>query len=325
MDTERPADSNAEPAVSIDGVRHAYGSTQALDGVRFEVPNGTLFGLLGPNGSGKTTLFRIITTLLEPDEGRVRVFGADTAGASHRVRQEIGMVFQHTALDEDLTVRENWQMHGSLFGLDAAEIEARSKPLFDQLGIADRADDRVSALSGGLRRRADLGRGLLHRPRLLLLDEPTSGLDPIARRDLWERLSELQTLGETTILLATHLMEEAERCDRVAIINEGRLARIGRPSRLKKEVGRETLWLESPDAPGLRDRIEAQFGFDARVFGEAVQVIHEEAHSVLGAVYEAHGDKITSATVREPTLEDVFMIATGHPIDERRTDAAPAR
>lgn len=315
-DAAGPRDAGDATAVRIDEVTHDYGLQRALRAVSFEVPAGSLFGLLGPNGSGKTTLFRIITTLLRPTKGSVRVFGADTTQSAHRVRAQIGMIFQHTALDQDLTVRENVELHGALFGLDADEIDARLDALLDQLGLSDRRDDRVRTLSGGLRRRADLARGLIHEPRVLLLDEPTSGLDPIARRELWDHLKRLRANRSTTILLATHLMEEAERCDRVAIISEGRLATSGPPDRLKRELGRETLWLESDDPSDLHDRIEAQFGFDVRIIGDAVQVTHSEAHSVLSAIYEALEDDIRSATVREPTLEDVFMVSTGHPIDE---------
>jgi len=305
-------------AVDIQGVTHRYGEHRALRDVTFQVAPGALYGLLGPNGSGKTTLFRILSTLMPPSEGHAAVFGMDTTRQADAVRKRIGVVFQDEALDEALTVRENLRFQGALYGLHGAALHDRIEALLGQLGVADRADDSVEALSGGLRRRADLARGLLHRPDLLLLDEPTSGLDPAARRTFWTAVERLQEANGTTLLLATHLMDEAERCDRVGILSDGDLVADGTPTALKDDLGNETLWLETESPSRLRDRIEAQFGVSTRIVGSLVQVAPTDPPAFLSGLYEAMGDRIRSATIRTPTLEDVFMVHAGASLGDDR-------
>lgn len=300
------------PAVYVEEVTHRYGTRAALQDVSFVVPTGSLFGVLGPNGSGKTTLFRILSTLMPSSSGTARVFDLDTTQDPGDVRKRLGLVFQSPALDENLTVRENLRFHGALYGLQGSTLRDRIDESLRQFEVADRAADRVGTLSGGLRRRADLARGLLHRPDLLLLDEPTTGLDPAARHAFWQVLGRLRRTEGTTMLLATHLMEEAERCDEVAILDQGRLVAAGTPERLKAELGAETLWLDAEDPHALRDRIQAQFGLDPRVIGTSVQISHPDAPRLLSSLYDALGDEIDSATVRAPTLNDVFMVRTGH-------------
>ena len=306
------------PAVFIDRVSHRYGAHVALREVTLVVEEGQLVGLLGPNGGGKTTLFRILSTLLRPSEGTARVFGFDAAAQPEEVRRRLGVVFQQPALDEQLTLRENLRFHGALYGLSGTALRERIDVLLDHFGLADRAGDRVGTLSGGLARRADLARGLLHRPPLLLLDEPTTGLDPVARHAFWQALARLRRSENTTLLVATHLLDEADACDEVAILDQGRLVAQGAPGALKDDLGEETLWIEAADAEGLRDRIEAQFGVPARVVGGTVQVATPDAPQILSALYDAFRDRIQSATVRKPTLEDVFLHHAGH----RMTDAA---
>ncbi|WP_103027016.1 ABC transporter ATP-binding protein [Salinibacter altiplanensis] len=306
------------PAVNIQKVSHHYGFHQALRDVTFQVTPGTLHGLLGPNGSGKTTLFRILSTLMPPSEGHAQVFGLDTAREPSAVRRRIGTVFQEEALDEALTVRQNLRVQGALYGLHGAERRERAEDLLRRLDVADRATDPVADLSGGLRRRVDLARGLLHRPDLLLLDEPTSGLDPAARRTFWSAVHQLRAEEGTTLLLATHLMDEAERCDRVGILSDGALVANGAPDTLKANLGDETIWLKT-DAPiSLRDRIEAQFGVSTRIVGATVQVAPAAPPTFLSSLYDALSDHIRSATIRTPTLEDVFMVHAGvSPTDSR--------
>ena len=299
------------PAVDIQKMHHSYGDHPALQDITLQVEPGTLYGLLGPNGSGKTTLFRILSTLMPPSEGRAHVFGLDTARESGAVRRRIGTVFQEEALDEALTVRENLRFQGALYGLHGAERRERTEDLLRRLDVADRATDPVGDLSGGLRRRVDLARGLLHRPDLLLLDEPTSGLDPAARRTFWSAVQQLRSEEGTTLLLATHLMDEAERCDRVGILSDGALVADGRPSTLKADLGDETIWLEAEAPPALRNRIEAQFGVPTRIVGATVQVAPPDPPAFLSSLYEALSDHIRSATIRTPTLEDVFMVHAG--------------
>jgi ABC-2 type transport system ATP-binding protein len=290
----------------------------ALTDVSLRVAPGALFGLLGPNGSGKTTLFRILSTLMPPSEGTAAVFGLDTTRDAEVVRQRLGVVFQDEALDENLTVRESLRFQAALYGLHGADRRERTDALLDRLDVADRADDFVSALSGGLRRRVDLARGLLHRPDLLLLDEPTTGLDPAARRAFWGAVEQLREAEGTTLLLATHLMDEAERCDRVGILSEGRLVADGAPDVLKADLGDETLWLETDAPTALRDRIDARFGVPTRIVGSMVQAAPPDPPAFLSALYEVLGDHIRSATLRTPTLEDVFMVHAGVAPDEDR-------
>ena len=301
----------ATPAVDIQGVTHRYGSHEALHEVSLRVEAGCLYGVLGPNGSGKTTLFRILSTLMPPSEGTARVFGAPTAEQADAVRPRLGVVFQDEALDGNLTVRENLRFQGSLYSLHGAALHERIDELLARFEVADRADDPVETLSGGLRRRVDLARGLLHRPDLLLLDEPTSGLDPAARRTFWTALRRLQEAEGTTLLVATHLMDEAERCDRIGILADGRLVVDGAPDALKAELGAEAIWLESDAPTALRDRIDARFGVPTRVVGATVQVAPPDPPAFLSALYEAEAAHIRSATLRRPTLEDVFMVHAG--------------
>ncbi|PSQ98289.1 MAG: ABC transporter ATP-binding protein [Bacteroidetes bacterium SW_11_64_17] len=307
-----------DAAVDIQGVTHRYGEHRALRDVTLQVAPGTLYGLLGPNGSGKTTLFRILSTLMPPSEGHAEVVGGDTTQRPDAVRERIGVVFQDEALDEALTVRENLRFQAGLYGLHGAARGERIEALLTRLGVADRADDPVKELSGGLRRRADLARGLLHRPDLLLLDEPTSGLDPAARRTFWTAMERLQEAEGTTLLLATHLMDEAERCDRVGILSDGVLVADGTPTALKDDLGDETLWLDTESPSLLRDRIEAQFGVPTRIVGAVVQVAPPDPPAFLSALYEAMGTRIRSATIRTPTLEDVFMVHAGVSPEDRR-------
>ena len=311
------------PALAVRDLAHSYGAHRALAGLSFEVRPGELFGLLGPNGGGKTTLFRVVTTLMPPSAGSAAVLGHDTVAEPEAVRRNLGVVFQQPALDAELTVRENLRFHGVLVGLGGAALDARIGALLDVFGLADRATDRVKTLSGGLTRRADLARGLLHRPALLLLDEPTTGLDPTARRDLWAALARLRRDEGTTIVVATHLMEEAARCDRVAILDRGHLVALGEPDTLTAELGDETLWLESKDAAALAAALRDQFGLESRLVGSAVMVEADDAPAVLARVYATFPAQIDSATVRRPTLDDVFAARTGTAFDPH-TASVPA-
>lgn len=305
-----------EYAVKVQDLSYAYGDHVALRNVSFSMARGELFGLLGPNGGGKTTLFRILSTLIRPQKGAAEILRFSTTSQPNEVRRHIGVVFQHIALDEDLTVHENLQFHAALYGLDDAALTARLRSLASDLGINGRMNDRIRTLSGGLKRRVDLVRGLLHSPSVLLLDEPTTGLDPVGRRAFWEALAQIRRKEGTTMLVATHLMEEADECDVVGIIDRGRLVALGSPESLKNDLSAETLWLETEDALMLSDLIQTRLGYQARIVGSAVQISHPEAHTLLSPLYEAFGDLIKSATLRKPTLEDVFMVHTGNRLGE---------
>lgn len=303
-------------AVLTEGLTFHYGARPALDGVDVRVPETSLYGLLGPNGGGKTTLLRILATLLKPDAGSARVMELDTVTAAASVRRQLGIVFQDTALDDELSLSENLHTHGALYGLSRSFIQDRLAALLPLFGLAGRESDRVATFSGGLKRRADIVRGLLHAPPLLLLDEPTTGLDPRARHVFWEIIERLRRKESTTLLVATHMMEEADRCDHLAIIDEGRVVAEGSPDALKAGVGAETLWLEADEPAPLAERIRTHFNLEARLIGSRIQISGPDAHSVLGMLYEHYGDDIRSATVRRPTLEDVFMVHAGHGLEE---------
>ncbi|GIV58435.1 MAG: ABC transporter [Rhodothermaceae bacterium] len=301
-----------QPAVALSHVVHHYGDRRALDDVSLTVPAGERFGLLGPNGSGKTTLFRILATLLPPSEGTARVAGFDCVREAATVRRHLGVVFQSPALDPELTVSENLRFHAALYGLHGAEARQRIDTLLGRFGLADRAGDRAGTLSGGQQRRVDLARGLLHTPRVLLLDEPTTGLDPAARRAFWDTLDALQQEEHLTVIVATHLLDEAEACDRLALLDRGRLVAQGTPADLKAALGEETLWLEADDPEALAERLEARFGLSPRIVGHRLQLSHPDVVSLLPALYEAFGNVIHSATIRPPSLEDVFLLHAGH-------------
>lgn len=314
----------AELAVEIDAVSHAYGSHQALKDVSFNVQEHAFFGLLGPNGSGKTTLFRIISSLLAPDSGTCSVMGHDTIQAPKKVRMNLGVVFQQPSLDEALTIRQNLSFHGALYALGGSELKARIESLSQKLQIQDRLDSRVSQLSGGLKRRADLVRGLLHQPRLLLLDEPTTGLDPIARHDFWQLLSSIRKEEGITMILATHLLDEAESCDDVVIMDTGNITVQGNPETLRKNLGDKMLWLTSADPSELARRLQDEFGFDASEVDGSLCIKEDRAVQALPTLYDAMPGLIESATVRNPTLEDVFLMYAHRSYSSAHKDIEPA-
>ena len=223
-------------AVSVAGLHHAYSERKALDGIDFGVLAGEAFGLLGPNGGGKTTLFRLLSTLLPVQTGKVTLSGFDVSTQAQQVRQIIGVTFQSPSLDGKLTVWENLQHQAHLYSLYGVQSKTRIRELMDRLGLSDRGKDLAESLSGGLKRRVEVAKSLLHHPQILLLDEPSTGLDPGGRRDLWEYLTRLRQDEGTTILVTTHLMEEAERCDRLGILNQGRMIALGTPDELRSSV-----------------------------------------------------------------------------------------
>ncbi|HRK75005.1 MAG TPA: ABC transporter ATP-binding protein, partial [Rhodothermales bacterium] len=251
-----------------------YGSQTALDGLEVEVPECSLFGLLGPNGSGKTTFFKIISTLLQPSSGTCHVAGVEVSKNPARVRQQLGVVFQQPALDLALSVRDNLRLHGALYGLKGHLLDDRITQSLQQLGLLERATDRCRSLSGGLLRRADLARSILHRPKLLLLDEPTNGLDPVARHAFWGFIHELRQRYQITVLVATHLMEEAEKCDELAILNQGKVVCRGTPEGLKSTLGSDTLWITASDPETLATLLQEKMGWRVKQFGKALCVWH---------------------------------------------------
>ena len=302
----------ASEAIQVEHLRHVYGTRVALDDVSFSVGRGEIFGLLGPNGGGKTTLFKILSTLMPASGGSASVFGDPLVGAAAAVRRHLGVVFQHPSLDDKLTVRENLTCHGYLYGLHGTRLQQRAATVLQRLGLAERAAERVERLSGGLQRRAELAKALLHEPPVLLLDEPSTGLDPGARRDFIQYLSELRARDGVTIVLTTHDMDEAERCDRVAILHHGKLVSVGAPAELKERVGGDIVVMQAPEPARLRDKIRERFACEATLVDGTVRVERQRGHEFVRDVVDAFSSDITFVTYGKPTLEDVFIHLTGH-------------
>ena len=306
-------DRMAAPVISVQNLVHRYENRTALNGVSFDVRPAELFGLLGPNGSGKTTLFRILSTLMIPTAGRALVMGCDAAQDAATLRRQIGVVFQAQSVDPKLTAYENLWHQGHLYGLSGSTLKKRVGDILERVGLADRAKERVETFSGGMQRRIELAKGLLHRPAVLLLDEPTTGLDPGARLDLWQYLQILRDEEHVSMLVTTHLMEEAERCDRLAIMNEGNLVALGTPLELKSEIGGDVILLDAArDAGQLAEHIQARFRVEAAVLGHQVRIEREGGHRFVPDLVEAFPGEIQAISVSKPALEDVFIRRTGH-------------
>ncbi|MHB8799345.1 MAG: ABC transporter ATP-binding protein [Thermoanaerobaculia bacterium] len=325
---------SASPLVEVEGLSRAYGDRLALDGVSFGVDEGELFALLGPNGGGKTTLFKLLSTLLPHSSGTFRVDGIAPSGSLRTLRRRLGVVFQSPSLDRKLTVLENLLVHGAVLGLGGAPLRARADELLERMGVADRSRDRVETLSGGLARRVEIAKALLHTPKVLLLDEPSTGLDPLARRSLRALLRELAR-GGTTVLLTTHLFDEADEANRIGLLDRGRLVALGAPADLKREVGCEVLVLvtdSDEDAASLATEVAAAFGLPpdpsapARrvgALGPTVRIEALDAPALVPSLAASFAGRFRSLSLGAPSLEDVFVDRTGHPFDDAH--AAPGR
>jgi len=304
------------PVISVRDLVHRYPDRNkdrtALNGVSFDVRPAELFGLLGPNGSGKTTLFRILSTLMVPSAGVALVAGVDAVREPAALRRRIGVVFQAQSVDPKLTAYENLWHQGHLYGLRGHALKERIQEILTRVGLLDRAKDRLETFSGGMQRRIELAKGLLHHPEVLLLDEPTTGLDPGARRDLWQYLQILRDQEHVSVIVTTHLMEEAQRCDRLAILNEGNLVALGTPEELTREIGGDVILLEARDPQTLADRIRDKFHVDTSVMDAHVRLEIENGHRFVPDVVEAFPGEILALSVSKPTLEDVFIHRTGH-------------
>ncbi|MEK7656421.1 MAG: ABC transporter ATP-binding protein [Elusimicrobiota bacterium] len=309
--------------VEVESLAHHYrakdGPRPALRGVSFSVRKGEVFGLLGPNGSGKTTLFKILSTLLRPASGRAAVCGADILASPEEARRSIGVVFQNPALDKRLTVEENLRHQGHLYGLSGGDLTGRIAGSLERFGVAERGGDLVSELSGGLKRRVELAKGMLHGPAVLILDEPSTGLDPGARLELWARLKELSGKDGVTVLLTTHWMEEAERCDRLGILSEGKLVAEGTPAALRSEIGGDVLTVETDDPLALAAAIRERFGWEAAVVEGTLRLEREDCARLLPQLAEAFGALLRRAVLSKPSLEDVFLHKTGHAFSPRES------
>lgn len=298
-------------AVETQGLGRNFGPRAALSEVTLAVREGEMFGLLGPNGSGKTTLFRILSTLLAPTTGTARVGGHDVVTAPMDVRHHLGVVFQSPALDPQLTVAENLRCAGNLYGLSGADLEERLREAADALEVGDRLDDRVQTLSGGLQRRVEIAKSLLPRPRVLLLDEPSTGLDPAARAGLRAVLGKLRRDSGVTIVMTTHLLDEVEVCDRVAILHRGRLVACEAPASLRARLGKDVAVLSGSDAEALAAQVRAAFDWPVTIRDGKVRVELPSGGDHATRLVAVVGSAADAVTVGRPTLEDVFLELTG--------------
>lgn len=316
--------------VSVDNLSHSYAPARgqkerrvALKDLTFRVQEGELFCFLGPNGSGKSTLFRILSTFLTPAEGRVSLLGFDVREARMEIRRRIGVVFQSPSLDKKLTARENLLHQGHLYGLRGVQLEERIRAMLSETGVLDRMNDLVEELSGGMQRRVELAKALLHKPRLLILDEPSTGLDPGARMSFGEFLADMRKREDVTVLLTTHILDEAERCDRIAILDQGTLVGLGEPKELKKEIGGDVVAVTTDEPLLLRDMIQERFGGSPTVLDRTIRIERANGHEFIPGLVQSFPGRISSVSVSKPTLEDVFIHKTGHRFWENGHEGPP--
>jgi ABC-2 type transport system ATP-binding protein len=310
------------PAISVEGLEKRFGAVEAVRGIHFDVAPGETFGFLGPNGAGKSTTIKILCTLLDPSGGLARVAGFDVTSERDAVRRNIGLVFQDPTLDTYLTGEQNLRFHAELYGVPRHEVPDRMHEVLSMVGLWDRRGDLVQTYSGGMRRRLEIARGLLHSPRVLFLDEPTIGLDPQTRSAIWEYVDQLRRREEATVFVTTHYMDEAEHCDRIAIINEGQIVVMGTPHELKASVGKDRVQIRTADDTAAIVRLTEVFGVEAAMHEGAVTVAVPDGERFVPQLFERLGVTIEAVTVARPTLDDVFMAYTGTTI--RDAEAAPS-
>ncbi|MCR4317464.1 MAG: ABC transporter ATP-binding protein [Planctomycetes bacterium] len=298
-------------AVEVSDVSFKYGDRIALSGVSFSVQGPAILGMLGPNGGGKSTLFKILATLNQPLTGSASVLGFDVVKERNSVRKVIGVVFQHPSLDKKLTIFENMKHQGHLYGLQGAKLRAKIEELLKSFELADRADDAVSTLSGGLARRVEIAKCMLTSPRVLLLDEPSTGLDPGARRDLSNQLSRLKNESGVTVLMTTHLLDEADGCDTLVVLDKGTVVARGTPRDLKSSIEGEIVRIECDNPANLRDQVLSELGVKTQVVDHSILVRSKEAEALALRIKERFDDRINLLSIGKPTLEDVFHEKTG--------------
>ena len=306
----------ADVAIQISQLSHTYPKTKkaaarrALNEVSLQVGRGEMVAVLGPNGSGKSTLLRVLTTALKPASGSVEVAGFDVARQAAQVRQTLGVVFQKPALDIKMTVEENLRAMGLLYGVSGSQLKERITRMLDELGLQERRKDRVETLSGGLARKVELAKALLPEPRILIMDEPTSGLDPVARHEFWALVGGLRSKGELTVVVTTHLLDEAERCDRVAILHQGQLLACDRPAQLQSSIGQEILSIDAEELEQLQGQLAADYDFESRIVDGSLRVTLS-AEVSLDDLRSQFKGRFKSLTVAPPSLDDVFVHFTG--------------
>jgi len=308
---QQAANGHQQPAISVAGLTKNYGDIEAVRGIDFEVPVGETFGFLGPNGAGKSTTIKMLCTLARPTSGSAWVAGHEVTAERDAVRRNIGLVFQDTTLDNYLTGAQNLRFHAALYGVPASAVEPRMRQVLEMVGLWDRRDSVVMTYSGGMKRRLEIARGLLHAPRVLFLDEPTVGLDPQTRASIWEYINDLKSREDITIFLTTHYMDEAEHCDRIAIIDHGQIVAIDTPEALKASVGKDRVQIHTADDPAAIAGLAREFGIEAAMHEGAVTFSVASGEQFVPRLFGGLSVPIKSVSVSRPTLDDVFMSYTG--------------
>jgi ABC-2 type transport system ATP-binding protein len=322
------ADRNGQqptPAIAVHNLAKSFGEVQAVRGVDFEVAGGEVFGFLGPNGAGKTTTINMLCTLMKPTSGTASVAGHDVVRERDDVRRNIGLVFQDPTLDGYLTAAQNLKLHAELYGVQSNLVAPRMEQVMRMVGLWERKDGPVSTFSGGMRRRLEIARGLMHSPRVLFLDEPTIGLDPQTRRSIWTYIAELKQQEEITIFMTTHYMDEAEWCDRIAIMDNGQIVALDSPEKLKAQVGKDRVMIHTADDDAAIAAIARCFGIEAKIAEGAVTFGVPAGEEFVPRLFAELGVAIKSVSVSRPTLDDVFMSYTGSTIRDAEEDQSKHR
>jgi ABC-2 type transport system ATP-binding protein len=317
--------SSPAPAVSVNGLLKRFGEIEAVRGIDFEVGAGEIFGFLGPNGAGKSTTINMLCTLMRPSGGSARVAGHDVVRERDEVRRNIGLVFQDTTLDGYLTAEQNLRLHAELYGVAREVVGERMRQVMEMVGLWERRKSLVNTFSGGMKRRLEIARGLLHSPRVLFLDEPTVGLDPQTRSSIWSYIRELKASEDITIFLTTHYMDEAEYCERIAIMDQGVIIVLDTPEALKASVGKDRVQIHTDDDAAAIAALSERFGIEAAVAeGEVTFGVSEGEHFVPRLFAEL-GQPIRSVSVARPSLDDVFMSYTGTTIRDAESSQIDTR
>ncbi len=326
-DETTAATGNGTPttAIAVRDLAKTFGEVRAVRGVNFEVATGEVFGFLGPNGAGKTTTINMLCTLIKPTAGDARVAGYDVVSERDDVRRHIGLVFQDPTLDGYLSAEQNLRLHAELYGVQSDLVMPRMRQVMEMVGLWDRKDSVVGTFSGGMRRRLEIARGLMHSPRVLFLDEPTIGLDPQTRRSIWDYIRELKEREEITIFMTTHYMDEAEWCDRIAIMDHGEIVALDAPEALKGGIGKDRVTIHTDDNQAAIAALQRQFGIEAQVSEGAVTFGVAGGEEFVPRLFSEFELPIRSVNVSRPTLDDVFMSFTGSTIRDAEEDSSKHR
>ncbi len=310
----------AQPVIEVHGLTKRFGTLEAVRGIDLEVEAGGLFGFLGPNGAGKSTTINMLCTLVSPTSGTARVAGFDVVREPNKVRSRIGLVFQDPSLDDQLTAWENLQLHAFIYGVPSSEYRERIGEVLEIVELKDRAKSLVKTFSGGMRRRLEIARGILHRPQVLFLDEPTLGLDPQTRNHIWSYLEELRRQHGISIFMTTHYMDEADLSERVAIIDHGQIVAQGTPGDLKHQVGGDVITLSTADNRAAQQEIQAKFGVLPQVQDGHLRLEVPNGQEFVPRLARELSQAVKTVEMREPSLDDVFLKLTGRAIREQEAD-----